>query len=124
MPQGAHMSSASRTNATNLVDLKREYSTVRRQYLFAFAGVLSLLLAGAVIYHHLLHLTWVNAFYFCTITLATVGYGDITPTTDASKIFTIFYIIVGIGTFTAFVGLFVRHASLRRELKRAKRHKE
>jgi voltage-gated potassium channel len=76
---------------------------------------------GAFAYRQMLHLSWIDAFYFCTVTLATVGYGDITPTTDISKLFTIFYILIGIGVFAAFASLLVRNATLRRELRRAKR---
>jgi voltage-gated potassium channel len=102
-------------------DIRREYHVIHRQYLITAGAAVGVLVIGAAIYHHLLHLSWVNAFYFCTITLATVGYGDITPTTNASKIFTIFYIFVGIGIFASFASLLIRNASLRRELRRAKR---
>lgn len=105
----------------DLDDIEQEYRIIHRQYLVTLAAAAAILILGATIYRHLLHLSWVNAFYFCTTTLATVGYGDITPTTDASKIFTIFYIFIGIGIFASFASLLVRHASLRRELRRAKR---
>ena len=39
---------------------------------------------------------------FCVVTLGTVGYGDITPTTDVGKIFTVFYIIFGLGVIGGF----------------------
>jgi voltage-gated potassium channel len=42
-------------------------------------------------------------FYFSVVTLARVGYGDFTPKTAEGKVFTIFYIIFGIGAFLAFV---------------------
>ena len=45
------------------------------------------------------HLSFVDALYFTIVTITTVGYGDIHPTTIASKIFSIVLIIVGIGTF-------------------------
>lgn len=38
-----------------------------------------------------------ESFYFSVTTLTTVGYGDIAPTTDASKVFTAIYILVGVG---------------------------
>jgi voltage-gated potassium channel Kch len=44
----------------------------------------------------------VNAIYFSVVTLGTVGYGDITPTTDAGKLFTVFYIIFGLGVIGGF----------------------
>jgi voltage-gated potassium channel len=106
----------------DLADIRSEYRTIHRQYLLVLAAAAGILIIGSIVYHQLLHLSWVNAVYFCTVTLATVGYGDITPTTDASKIFTIFYIFIGIGIFASFASLLVRNASLRRELRRAKRH--
>lgn len=102
-------------------EIRREYHAIHRQYLFVAVLAVVILIVGATVYRHLLQLSWVDAFYFCTTTLATVGYGDITPKTDASKIFTIFYIFIGIGIFASFASLLVRNAGLRRELRRAKR---
>ena len=45
-----------------------------------------------------------DALYFSVITLTTVGYGDLHPTTAFSKVFTIFYILVGIGLLGGFIG--------------------
>ncbi len=65
------------------------------------------LIVGVVFYVNVEHWTLLNAIYFCVVTLGTVGYGDITPTTDLGKVFTIAYIIVGlsvIGGFFATIG--------------------
>ena len=66
----------------------------------------SLLLAvwgiGAVFYHLVEGLNYVDAIYFTACTLTTVGYGDFTPQTDAGKIFTAAYTFVGIGIFLGF----------------------
>lgn len=35
------------------------------------------------------------------MTLTTVGYGDLSPTTTGTQIFTIFYILTGIGVLVA-----------------------
>ncbi len=45
--------------------------------------------------------SWLDAVYFSVITISTVGYGDITPKTDAGKLITIFYVLCGLGLFVA-----------------------
>lgn len=49
-----------------------------------------------------------DAMYFSVVTIATVGYGDLTPQTLPGKIFTIFYIIAGIGLFASAVATLAR----------------
>jgi voltage-gated potassium channel len=45
----------------------------------------------------------IDAVYFSIVTLATIGYGDLTPTTDIAKLFTIFYVLIGIGLIASTV---------------------
>lgn len=40
--------------------------------------------------------TVIDALYFSMVTMSTVGYGDLTPSTSGSKVFTCMYIFVGI----------------------------
>lgn len=95
-----------------------EYKNVILQFRGAGIAAITLLSIGAVFFHYIQKLSWLDAFYFCTISLATVGYGDITPTTPAGKIFIMFYVVVGIGIIATFANLFVRRAVLKREIKR------
>lgn len=44
-----------------------------------------------------------DSIYFSIVVISTVGFGDFSPGTDAGKIFTIFYIIVGLGVFVTAV---------------------
>ncbi|MCE7980919.1 MAG: two pore domain potassium channel family protein [Caldilinea sp. CFX5] len=60
-----------------------------------------LLLVGTIFYHQVEGWGWLDSLYFCVITLATVGYGDFSPQTAAGKIFTMIYILLGIGTLVA-----------------------
>ncbi|XP_028770994.1 two-pore potassium channel 5 isoform X2 [Neltuma alba] len=39
----------------------------------------------------------VDALYFCIVTMCTIGYGDITPTTSVTKVFACFFVLVGFG---------------------------
>jgi voltage-gated potassium channel Kch len=90
-----------------------EDALIIRQYRIVASITLVVILGGAIFYHLVEKLSWLNAVYFCVITLATVGYGDITPKTDAEKLFTIFYVLIGIGIIATFVNLLVKRASLR-----------
>jgi hypothetical protein len=59
------------------------------------------LLIGMLVYHRLEGWSLFDALYFSVITLATVGYGDLVPTTPIAKLFTIFYVINGVSILVA-----------------------
>jgi voltage-gated potassium channel Kch len=65
----------------------------------AVAG--ALVLTGTLFYWRLEDWTVIESLYFCIVTLTTVGYGDFTPTTAATQIFTIIYILTGFGVLVA-----------------------
>jgi len=52
-------------------------------------------------------LTWSDAVYFVIVTIATVGYGDFTPTTARARWFALSIILFGTGAFTVAVGALV-----------------
>ena len=60
--------------------------------------------SGVVFYSLVEHLSPLNALYFSVTTLATVGYGDYSPETALGKLFTIVYVLVGVGLLLAFLG--------------------
>jgi len=66
---------------------------------FYWAG--GMLLSGVLVYHWLEGWSYLDALYFSVVSLATVGYGDLTPTTPLAKGFTIFYLINGIAILLA-----------------------
>jgi len=63
------------------------------------------LLLGSLVYHMLEGWTYLEALYFSFTTLTTIGFGDYLPTTAASKIFSIFYIILGLGNCASIIAL-------------------
>ncbi|MBI1176879.1 two pore domain potassium channel family protein [bacterium] len=66
-----------------------------------------LLLAGTMFYWRVERWSVVDSLYFCVMTIATIGYGDLVPTTPLAKIFTIGLALLGIGMFATFVGKMV-----------------
>lgn len=75
-----------------------------------FILLLAMLISGTVFYTTVEHWSVVDSLYFSVSTLSTVGYGDLHPTTTLSKVFTIFYLVLGVGVF---VGLITKVAQLR-----------
>ena len=67
----------------------------------ALLWALSTLLVGMFFYHWAEGWSYLDALYFCVVSLATVGYGDLTPTTPIARMFTIVYLINGIGILLA-----------------------
>ena len=51
---------------------------------------------GTLVFHRLEGWSWIDSFYFSVVTITTVGFGDLTPTTPMSRLFTAIYILVGV----------------------------
>jgi voltage-gated potassium channel len=61
----------------------------------------ALVLTGTIFYWRFEDWTIIEALYFCIVTLTTVGFGDFSPTTPGTQIFTIIYILTGFGVLVA-----------------------
>ena len=76
---------------------KEQKKAINLKLLYAVILVIILLSIGTLYYNQIEGWSYVDSVYFSTMTLTTVGYGDLVPTTDASKIFTSVYSVFGIG---------------------------
>ena len=78
-------------------------------------ALLGLLATGTVFYSLVEKWSPLDALYFSVISLATVGYGDLTPTTSLGKLFTIFFVLAGVGVLVLFVSEVARETISRTE---------
>jgi hypothetical protein len=69
--------------------------------------LLTFLIGGTYFYWHVEGWSVIDALYFCVMTMSTIGYGDLVPTTALSKMFTIVYSILSIGVFVSVVAKLV-----------------
>ena len=72
--------------------------------------VVVLLASGSVFYWRFEGWNFLDSLYFSVITLTTVGYGDFSPQTTAGKIFTIVYVLIGLGILVSFLSAVAGHA--------------
>jgi len=61
---------------------------------------------------------YIKSLYWATTTLTTIGYGDITPTTNAGRLYTMATMILGVGVYGFVIG------NVARAMSQADRHKE
>lgn len=72
--------------------------------------IFALLTLGTLVYHFSEGWTWLNSLYFATISLTSRGYSSMYPTHWFSIIFSVFYLISGVGiiiyTISTFIGFY------------------
>ena len=68
-----------------------------------FLLFLALLIGGTGFYSSVEGWSLLDSFYFSVMTLSTVGYSDLAPSTAFSTMFTILYVLAGAGVFVAFI---------------------
>ena len=100
---------------------QKQFLAIRTKFRITAAVALAVLVLGATYYHFVEGFRWLDSFYFCTITLTTIGYGDFSPKTDPGKLFTIFYVLAGVGIIATFANLFLQKTALGRQVKREHR---
>lgn len=76
---------------------EEEHKQYHTRLIYISVVLILILFGSATFYHYIEKWTYIDALYFSAATMTTVGYGDITPKTDAGKIFTIFFVFMGVG---------------------------
>ena len=89
--------------------------TVRRRLQIFLALFLFIAIIGTFGFMMLEDLTFTEALYYNIVTMSTVGYGDIHPTKQASRMFSIFLIIMGGATFLGVIANATEILLLKRE---------
>jgi len=85
----------------------RKLRKIELHFIFAVVAMALIILTGAIFYHYYENLNWLNAFYFTTTTVLTIGYGDFAPSSDLSKTVTIVYSLISVPTMVFCFGILV-----------------
>ncbi|EYC24883.1 hypothetical protein Y032_0013g2154 [Ancylostoma ceylanicum] len=76
---------------------------------------MSIIIAGTIVFHREERWTLFDAYYYCFITLSTIGFGDLVPLQQGSAlqlrpfyvVFTLLFVLLGLAVFSACVNLLV-----------------
>lgn len=68
-----------------------------------------LIVGGTIGYVVIEHYSFLDALYMTVITIASVGFEEVKPLTEAGQVFTIILILVNLGLFTYFISLLSRY---------------
>jgi hypothetical protein len=71
------------------------------QFRAAATLLAGLVISGTIVYSFLEGWSLLDSLCFCVVTSATVGYGDLTPTTDLGRLVTVVYILTSVGLLVA-----------------------
>ena len=99
----------------------KEAKKVANTFKLLFIASLAMIGFGAVFYSYTEKWTAIDSLYFSVVSLTTVGYGDFTPQTQSGRLFTVFYLLAGIGIIATFINTMFKGVAARRALRE---HKE
>lgn len=83
----------------------RRVDTFWKQVVVLWGLLVLFLFGGAFVYYCLETWNYLECLYFCFVTLSTVGFGDYLPSSPASKAFSIFYMVFGLGICASIIAV-------------------
>ena len=104
---------------------KQNKSQKSKTHLPQIAPIISVaivfLIVGTLFYSFAENLTPLDAFYFCVMTLTTIGYSSVEITTVSGKVFTIFYALFGVGIIASAANYIIQNALAKHALHKQER---
>jgi voltage-gated potassium channel len=88
---------------------KRDIKISKYKIYFALVFLIFLLIIGMFLFSYLENWSYIDSFYFSTTTLTTIGFGDLVPSTDLSKLITSIFSLLGVGTFLFCLSVIVEY---------------
>ncbi len=85
----------------------RRFFRRRPTFLMIAVAVAATTVYGVIGFHYIESGTWGESLYWTLTTMSTVGYGDLSPCTDAGRIHSMLLMIMGIGIFGLVVEGFI-----------------
>ena len=77
-------------------------------------GFIGIITAGTIFYATFEDWSLVSALYFTVVMLTTVGFGDLHPTTDFTRMITVVFIVVGVAFILGFLNFIMSRTMQRR----------
>jgi hypothetical protein len=78
------------------LNAKEEKKKIIKKIVSLLSVVVSLLIIGTIVYSRLEGWGFIDSLYFSTTTLTTIGYGDLYPTREITKLFTVVFALTGV----------------------------
>jgi len=80
---------------------------IKMHVLIATIIILIIIASGTIFYKINEHMSWLDPLHLTAMTIVTIGYGDFHPSSNLSKIVTIFYSLISVPTILFCLGLII-----------------
>ena len=85
----------------------KKMKKIEAHILIAAIIIIVIIASGTIFYKFNEHMAWLDAFYLTAMTIITIGYSDFHPSSNLSKIVTIFYSLISVPTILFCLGLII-----------------